>query len=154
MIKILQPDDFNSSQFTTGNNVSLRISEQQGNALITKNDGLYVSRESNFVYYTLEKISGSVTVDDSDGRGAMRRRLTLYPNGMGIINLAFRINTTNRTEMFRLPSGCPRPVSQAVCQTHNGGNIWIEADSDIIVGSQLPTSGLICANFTIPFNIQ
>ena len=61
-----------------------------------------------------------------------RRTLYIANNGFGYIHLDFYVrgtSATGRTLAFRLPENSPTPVGLLETQTHDGGTIWISANS-------------------------
>ena len=65
-------------------------------------------------------------------RPTERRTVYIANNGFGYIHLDFYArgtSATGRTFAFRLPENSPTPVGLLETQTHDGGTIWINANS-------------------------
>ena len=65
-----------------------------------------------------------------DYNNANRRYLQVV-NGIGKFHMDFKPvkDITSARAVFTLPAGCPKPDDLVEVQTHDGGSIWITANS-------------------------
>lgn len=122
--------------------VHVKVSEDDGNALALKDNGLYVSDQSAGMaspkYYFLD-LNANTTPQSADNR---RKRVTVFGNKMALIHFDGYVSTANGT-LGSLPSSCP--VAAALYQqmaTIDGttGYVWIEGNQRTIQYSKMKTN--------------
>lgn len=145
----------------------IQLSKEKGNLLETKNDGLYVPDKSDTyilksslsptdfeintqgvlqlrrtpLTYTLTYAAGKdriTTWNPVDHDNAARHQLEIVGN-LGIIHMDFKVvkDSGGSMAIFDLPSNAPTSPTLKEVQTHDGGSIWLNANSRRIMCGNL-----------------
>ena len=145
----------------------IQLSKEKGNLLETKNDGFYVPDKSDTyvlksslsptdfeinaqgvlqlrrtpLTYTLAYAAGKdriTTWNPVDYDNAARHQLEVVDN-LGMIHMDFKMVKDSGSPMaiFELPENAPTSPTLKEVQTHDGGSIWLNANSRRIMCGNL-----------------
>ncbi|MDH2997189.1 hypothetical protein A1D22_05825 [Pasteurellaceae bacterium LFhippo2] len=125
---------------TDGTNliIDVKVSSNPNNRLSLTNDGLEVTGAPTIAQYMLTWATGA-SAGNGDDTANLRRFVQVRDN-LGIIHLDFKMNATGQRALATLPSNCPTPTRLIESQLHDGGTVWVGANSRAIQCSVVSTN--------------